>query len=386
MRKLLPVASTLALFVSLPQAAEPPESIHFSAARRFQELADFKPIKIDAKFKADRHRGGRANDACFLIDEKANAAGVGGTDLGIPIATQGDKFWFAFGDVNGPEGQIAVGGSAVLEATTPFACNQTSWKLDGNGRFYEPLTSKRRPGDESTVPAGGIEVSGTLYLYAMQVDHWGDDSRPGDPTNVHGALFKQGGTGFAHVLSWPMNQKHGNTAPVWGELDGQQAIFMAITGSYRASPVYLAHVRPQDIENKAAYRYFTGHDRNKRPTWSSDIDHAVPLNGMDNVGVGELSLVKNDALGKYYMMFQSYGGDRGYMLFSAEQPYGPWSQPTRFSPCGNNNNASWMPPGWKWCYGGYIIPNNFGDDGKDIYYTISVWVPYSTIVLKMRGS
>ncbi|VVC04476.1 Uncharacterised protein [Candidatus Bilamarchaeum dharawalense] len=327
---------------------------------------------------------GEPTYVCELIDDKAHTIGVGGADLGIPVAlpSQGNKLWIIFGDVFGASGLGSGGASAVLEAQTPFNCAQTNWKTKVDGKFYQPLTSKRQQGDSSTVPAGAIEINGTLYLYSMRVDHWANKLVPGDETTAHGVLFKEQGDDFVEVISWPVDEKHTNTAPVWGELNGETVIFMAITGKYRESPVYLAYVKPGEIENKNAYHYLTGLGSNNQPSWSTNIADASPIKGMENVKVGEVSLVKNE---KYLMMFQSYGGSGGYMLFSADQPYGPYSSPAKFTPCGTIlKPASWLQPGWSGCYGGYIFPNNFGVDGKDIYYTISVWRPYTTVVLKMR--
>ena len=315
---------------------------------------------------------------CDLEGSKAAALGIKGTDLGIPVSLPSLKsWWFLFGDVNGQK--TAEGGSAVLQAEAPFDCSKTFWKTYPDGKYYQPLTSKRQPGDESTVPAGAIEVNGTLYIYAMRVDHWGGP----DATDAHGVLFKNQNGKFIEVFSWPVNEKHVNTSPVMGELNGQQVIFMAITGKYRTSPVYLAYVNPGEIENQNAYRYLVGLDANNAPIWSENINNAKPLSGMEDVEAGEISLVRNYKLGEYYLMFKNYqDNNSSFMLFSADNPYGPYSAPTRFYPC--DTSASWMQPGWGTCYGGYIMPDNFGSNGKEIYFTVSLWKPYTVVLLKME--
>ncbi|MFH1785467.1 MAG: DUF4185 domain-containing protein [Candidatus Micrarchaeota archaeon] len=317
---------------------------------------------------------------CELIDQKATNLEIKGSDLGIPL----ERNWIIFGDVFGTK--LGSGGaSAVLLTETPFDCTKIQWMTNGT-RYYQPLKSKRQPGDESTVPAGAIEINGTLYLYSMRVDHWEEVLTPGDATIAHGILFKEQGDDFVEVFSWPADEKHANTAPVFGELNGEEVVFMAITGKFRNSPVYLAYVKQDDIENKNAYMYFIGRENNI-PQWSNNISDATPLEGMENVQVGEVSLVENKILGKYYIMFQSYGGTGGFMLFTADTPYGPYNGPVKFTPCGTVfKPASWMESGWGGCYGGYIFPNEFGSDGKDVYYTVSVWRPYTTVVLKMRVS
>jgi hypothetical protein len=213
----------------------------------------------------------------------------------------------------------------------------------------------------------------------MRVDHWGGP----DATDAHGVLFKNESGKFVEVFSWPVNEKHVNTSPVLGELNGQPAIFMAITGKYRTSPVYLAYVNPGEIENQNAYRYLVGLGANNEPIWSENINRAKPLAGMEDVKAGEISLVRNYKLGKNYLMFKNYQNDNSsFMLFSAEHPYGPYSAPTQFYPCATS--ASWMQPGWGTCYGGYIMPDNFGSNGKEIYFTVSLWKPYTVVLLKME--
>jgi hypothetical protein len=94
-------------------------------------------------------------------------------------------------------------------------------------------------------------------------------------------------------------------------------------------------------------------------------------------------LVRNDTLGEYYLMFKNYQNNHtSFVFFSAGNPYGPYSAPTQFDP--TPASATWMQPGWGDSYGGYIMPDNFGSNGKEIYFTVSLWKPYTVVLLKME--
>ncbi len=324
--------------------------------------------------------------ACALFDSKAGALGIGGADLGVPLV-DGNMTWLIFGDtsdspaasIKGPTG--IVGSSSVVGSGVPFDCSNFSW-VEAGGRFYQPLVSKRTPGsDESTVPAGGITLNGTRYIYSMRVDHWAAGAN--DTTHAHGVLFRQEGPGpFKEVAQWPLDAPFVNAAPVFGQLDnGTQAVFLALSGPYRKSPVYLAYVLPEDITNSSRYRYLSGYGPDGSPEWTGNASDASPL--VDGVWAGELSLAYDRPLGEYLLMFFDHKA-RKLDLYYSGSPYGPFSGPLQSEPCGASTRPSWMQPGWGGCYGGYIIPDDFGADGHDLYYTLSLWDPYATFVMKER--
>lgn len=87
----------------------------------------------------------------------------------------------------------------------------------------------------------------------------------------------------------------------------------------RIQGVWLARVRPADIENPAAYEFqcATG------DAFSSDKARQIPL--LENV-YGQVSVVWNAALGKYVMATSSdLSHPREIRLLAADSPLGPWS-------------------------------------------------------------
>ena len=305
----------------------------------------------------------------------------------------GSRIMLVFGDTSataanstkGPTGPF--GSSSVVESAAPFDCSAFVWDITG-GKYYQPLASSRKTGvDESTVPAGAIEINNTEYLYSMRVNLWGD------VTHAHGVLFKRDGGGpFVEAAEWPVDGLFVNAAPVQGRLpDGTDAIFVAVTALYRKSPVYMAYALPGDIGNASDYHYLTGYGPDGSPIWTSDIALAKPLPGFEGVDAGELSLAYDAPLKEYLLMFNDYGKPyTGFQLASSATPYGPFSAPAHFFPCGPEGAAvdvprpAWMQPGWAACYGGYILPDDFGPDGHDVYFTFSLWDPYATMLMKIR--
>jgi MYXO-CTERM domain-containing protein len=220
----------------------------------------------------------------------------------------------------------------------------------------------------------------------MQVNEWGSGS---EGTHAHGVLFKEKANGtFAELTRWPMDKLFVNAAPVAAELpDGAPVIFLATTAQYRHSPIYLAYVVPSRIGDAAAYHYLTGYDENGSPLWSSDMAEAKPLPGFENVWAGELSFLYDAPLNSYLLMFRDYSKANTFVLYSSSTPYGPFVGPLTFSPCGTTiSRPEWMESGWGGCYGGYMLPDSFGADGHDLYFDISLWDPYTTVLMTMRLS
>jgi len=331
---------------------------------------------------------------CNLMDSRALALGIRGADLGVSVVV-GSELWLMFGDTRGTGpgppsgGQPVIGSSSAIESTLPFDCSSYSW-LTSAGKFYQPLHSTREIGvDESTVPAGAITLDGTTYIFSMRVNQWGANS---EGTHAHGVLFRgNANRTFAELTQWPEDQLFVNTAPLAAQLpDGTPAVFLATSALYRHSPIYLAYVVPSKMGNPSAYHYLTGYDQNGSPVWSSEMSEAKPLPGLETVWAGELSFLYDAPLNSYLLMFKDYSNlptDDEYPpfeLYSSSTPYGPFQGPLTFYPCGTSSPPSWMKSGWGRCYGGYMLPDSFGADGSDLHFVVSLWDPYTTVLMTMR--
>jgi hypothetical protein len=176
-----------------------------------------------------------------------------------------------------------------------------------------------------------------------------------------------------------------NAAPIAAELpDGTPAVYLATTAQYRHSPVYLAYVAPSQIEDPAAYHYLTGYGENGSPIWTTQMINAKPLPGLENVWAGEVSFLYDAPIDSYLLMFKDYETDT-FTLYSSSTPYGPFVGPLTFFPCGTTaSRPEWMESGWGMCYGGYMLPGFFGADGNLLYFVVSLWDPYTTVLMTMR--
>jgi hypothetical protein len=273
----------------------------------------------------------------------------------------------------------------------PFTgdCTKIEWptEKDSKGQtvFFQPVKHSTSYKDNlSNVAEGGIEIGDTFYLFVRIVTQWNFMTHNG--THTYGEIYKENANKDGYFsptgVKWDVDQIHASNAPVKGTLaDGTEVIYMAATAEYRRSPVYMAYVEPSKIEDKTAYKYYGGLDSAGAPIWldASKISDAKPLPGLDagEANVGELSMVYNSTLKKYMMMFNNYG--RGFQLYVGDQPYGPYAV-YKIS----LDTKSWAKDGWSGTYGGYIIPESFGADGKDLYFTLSLWKPYTTVILKTR--
>ena len=337
-----------------------------------------KPVKLTLESKSSM--------ICRMVGTNSSLeVGIWGADLGVPVVTTingNSVVAFLFGDVFSPSGG---GANAIAYADQPLnGCPNLKW-VTRAGKFAEMWSSRRLDGvDASTVPAGAVEINGVLYVYAMRVTHWKKKLLQNDTTHAYGVLFKRTADGeFAETdVKWDLDYKFVNVAPVVGELpSGEKVVYLLASGKYRDSPVYLAYVPIEFLEDKSRYMYYTG-EVDGEPRWSSNIEDAVPV--ISGVRVGELSVVYHEGLKLYLIMFKDYSMSGGLKLIAARNPWGPYSEPLILNPC--YPKPEWFEKSWGGCYGGYIVPGSYGSDGKDLYYVLSLWRPYATFLMKIKIS
>ena len=321
---------------------------------------------------------------CRMVgSELTGDIGIVGTDLGIPVLVHvngSPKIFFLFGDVISKQ---KPGANAMAYANYPInGCPDLRWFMD-DGMYREMWGSLRKDGvDASTPPAGAVEIDGVLYVYGFRVTHWKKRLQPNDATHGYGVLFKRLGNGeFVETnVSWPIDSKFVNIAPVSGKLNGKNVVFLFSSGKYRDSPIYLAYVPADKMEDLSSYRYFIGLDDRGNPLWSNRWNDAKPI--INKVKVGELSAIYHPYLKQYLLMFKDYSVNGGLQIRVAYNPWGPYSKPTKLNPL--SPKPSWLKPSWGGLYGGYIVPGSYGKDGHTLYYVISLWIPYSTFLMRIE--
>ncbi|RMD86518.1 MAG: DUF4185 domain-containing protein, partial [Calditrichaeota bacterium] len=171
------------------------------------------------------------------------------------------------------------------------------------------------------------------------------------------------------------------------------------SGTYRKSYVRLAFQPADSIEMPQSLRYFAGLDQTGMPQWSAHEKDAIPLTSQPCVG--EFSVTYNQFLHKWLMLYNC-DNPRGINFSTADQPWGPWSEPqVLFDPWKDGGYCHFMHVDWQFrhCdnvhdpgreneWGGEYGPYQFEDlaTGNDstttIYFTMSTWNPYTVVLMK----
>ncbi|WP_364142845.1 DUF4185 domain-containing protein [Paenibacillus sp. LPE1-1-1.1] len=304
---------------------------------------------------------------------------VFGTDLGSMIQAD-DKNYFVFGDTFGErsDGSTGAGGSYWRSNTMAYSTDKDpsdgitfdGMITDEIGLAKELLPSKKIDFDEMTkIPTHGVYANGSLYLYYMSVNHWGD---PGQWDANYGSVAKSTDDGqnwtLMDGLKWPGDSDFIQVSPYKvpnGE--GGSDIYFWCIPSGRFGGVKLMKVNEASIEKMSEYDYFAGVDKEGEPIWSKDPADSELV--VDDTA-GELSVIWNPYLENWIMTYLKEG--QGVVIREGQTPWGPWSDPIELV-------SSTEYPG---LYGPYMNPQYMADDGKTIYFALSLWEPYNVFWFK----
>lgn len=166
-------------------------------------------------------------------------------------------------------------------------------------------------------PLGGVYVNGLYYLYYSRIEIFGTGSWD----------FRGAGSGLGcssvPLGSYERLQPHGDWRfPVEPASVIQADGWLYLYGIEEAAGIQgvaLARVRPENIDEPAAYEFYTG----PGPQFSSRKDAMAVL--VTNVP-GQVSVAWNPYLAKYVMVSSSdFWHPRQICFLVADQPYGPWT-------------------------------------------------------------
>ncbi len=353
----------------------------------------------------DRERG------VDCINATESRVGLFGTDLGVSFEHNG-RLWFLFGDT-----VSAVGYDPVLR---PDAGDSIAWTTDTSvddglnltflvapdGRYLSPRIDPPVPMGPFNVPVTGFSWGGQMYvvfttdahvepppvrmgrsMMTRLTDEKGLRFRTLYELSPRGGRFLNVSTGIvdcAKVAGLP--QAAGAGLLLWG------------SGAYRDSQPYLAFLPLNQVESKAAMRYYTGASGSRR--WSDREGDAALL--FVHPQFGELSVAWIPQVEGWLMLYNT-GQPRGIVYRFAAQPWGPWTDArVLFDPwCdggyGHFMHASWRDHGradtvhdldreneWGGEYGPYLIPKFTRRDRSQVtvYYVLSTWNPYNTHLMR----
>ncbi len=315
--------------------------------------------------------------------------GIGGTDLGFSVNHNG-KAYYLFGDTFASDAVAGSGGpdwrKNVMAYSTDFEPSDgitfDGWITRPNGTATQVITPGTAP--VTYIPTGGVSVGDNLYVWYMHVSDWNEW------TLSHAGLgrWSEGDSQFTIVPDYQFSnpnggaysaghgsQGYGNFGMVAAsyrnplENTSDPHIYLWGTPGGREGGVKLARVLPEQIEDLSAYEYFTGESAGT-PQWGSGETSGVKL---VESGVGEMSVMYNEALREWTMMSISGGPAPDIEVRHAENPWGPWSAPKTVVDFADAPGGVYSP---------YMNPLLVEGGGRTVYFTMSLWDPYDVYLAK----
>jgi hypothetical protein len=311
---------------------------------------------------------------------KTNEYDVFGTDLGS-MFNVGDKTYIVFGDTFGYRSSEKTGAGGSDWRSNTLAVTTDNDPSDGltidrmitdyGKHAKEVIPSAKVNNQEMTkIPTHGIAVGDNLYLYFMSVYHWGTH---GNWVTNYSGLTKSKDQGehweILEDVKWPGDSNFIQVSPYKIKISEELTeIYLWAIPAGRFGGVQLMKVDERFIEDINQYKYFAGLDDRDEPIWSTEMDEAITI---VEGNVGELSVIWNPYLERWIMMYLKEG--TGVVMHEGITPWGPWSDPITVIPKEEY-------PG---LYGPYMNEKYLEDNGKTIYFTLSLWGPYNVFWMKV---
>ncbi len=325
---------------------------------------------------------------------------LSGTDLGIPFKHK-DRTYLLFGDSAGGNG-----GDAIAYTTDDDPGDGIELEFLHDAGTYRPIKIPGISQGDFEVPTEGVSIGGRMYIY--HTTDASDESRLAENGGYRMgrsvvAVSDDDGHSFGYL--YDLSHRYFINVSIV-QTDGtegtglQDQLLLFGSGAYRQSNVYLASQPAAEIGSPLHLRYWSGVDPTGRPLWSTREDESRPL--FDQPCVGELSVSYNRFVRKWIMLYNCDLGQRGIHMRTADQPWGPWSEPQIiFDPWADKAycdfiHVSWSVqqcdqlsgPGFENVWGGEYGPFQFeelatGDNASTtIYFTMSTWNPYTVVLMK----
>ncbi len=306
------------------------------------------------------------------------AVAVAGTDLGS-MANLGDRTYFFFGDTFGERDPESTGGQGGIWRSNVAAYTTDSDPSDGiTFDAWAPVDevgwaaamvegdhdANTGGGEVTKIPTAGFAVGDTLYIQYMSVNFWGE---PGAWDANFAGLAKSTDQGKTWTQledpRWPGASNFVQLAAAHVQDAGTEYLYLWGIPSGRFGGVQLMRVpaTTDAVEDPAAYSYFAGIDAAGAPRWSDQLADAETI--VDPT-VGELSVMWSDYLDRWIMTYSDAGNA---YIREGVTPWGPWGEPIELVSAADY-------PG---LYSPYLNPRYVSEEGRRIYFTLSLWGPYN---------
>jgi hypothetical protein len=289
---------------------------------------------------------------------------VGGTDLGHTFFHQGDLY-MVFGDTYGRErGDWRSNTMAkIADIETPREGLEIEGFIsDAGGHAVELLSSQKVYWVERTViPTNGISTGSRMFLHYMSVRRW---VAPGRWRINHAGLAYSDDDGTTWTKTGPMWDETSNFAQVaFVRHDGDpDHVYLFGVPAGRFGAAKLGRVPVDAVLQAHRYEYWDGEG------WSAHESDAVAVVPQP---VGELSVVWNDFLDRWLMMYLDQDL-RAVVIRTAEHLTGPWSDERLVTTAREHPQL----------YAPFIIP--FESDEPDVFFTMSRWDSYNVFLMHMQ--
>ena len=305
------------------------------------------------------------------------AVGVAGTDLGSMV-TVDDRTYFFFGDTFGERDPDSYGGQGGMWRSNVMAWTTDDdptngitfdgWAEDVIGLAAALVEGDHGPNDGSgevtKIPTHAFAIGDTLYMAYMSVSFWGDAGKWDTGFSALAKSTDQGQTWMpVEGVQWPGDSNFIQFATAHVRENGEDFVYIWAIPSGRFGSMQLMRVpaKVASVEDASAYSYFSGTDDSGAPQWSSSIDDAVTvLEG----SIGEMSLMHSSYLDRWLV---SYSDGGNAYIREGLTPWGPWGDPIELV-----SGVDY--PG---LYAPYMNPRYVSDDGRKIYFDLSLWGPYN---------
>ncbi|TVP94182.1 MAG: DUF4185 domain-containing protein [Acholeplasmatales bacterium] len=335
--------------------------------------------RVDYVAKIADTSGPNSPNFDLLID-----AGIGGTDLGIPVEYKGQMvllygdsfsgigshsgFWFSnfmalSNNFDLSEGLIM---SSVVTNPAGFALPFAQGAHAQNLWDHESTNPNR---EVTKIPTGGVTIGDAFYVFYMSVRFW---ELPGNWFVNYNQVLKSidGLKTFTPVesLIWLEDE-----APNFGQImpvnhpEEPGMIYLFATPGGRFGGAVLGRVQAANFENRDAYEYLVAPD-----TWvkgSVGLEQLLenPYHVID-APVAEISVMFNPYLNQWmalYMETVHMQTSKTIIMKTADQIEGPYTDKVIIMDDDGVPNF----------YGGFVHPRYTTFDGKKFYIQISRWLP-----------
>ncbi|MFW9986193.1 MAG: DUF4185 domain-containing protein [Candidatus Odinarchaeota archaeon] len=316
---------------------------------------------------------------CQLTGEDAlndtTVVNVYGADLGLMIDYQA-RLHFIFGDTFGPDKwDWRSNTMAYSDDSNPSdGILLTGWITDTATHLAKELIHSQKIDyvEKTVIPTAAYSRDDCLYIFYMSVNHWGD---AGDWT-CNNASIAYSFDGYTFIESTNMSWPGSSNFIEWGYIKTDETapssggfLYFLTTSSGRYHDCYLARVLEDQILNQSAYQYCAGLDSSNLPIWSTNHADAQPV---IEAPTGEMSVMWNAYLERY-MMIHLDDVAKKIVIRIAQMPWGPWSQP----------HTVITRPEYVGFYAPNIDPILVEDNGRIVYFTMSLWAEYNVYLMKV---